>query len=198
MIRIASILTLLCTSIVAQSPPSSLPPTDPGIFTAQASIIIDAPIEAVWAILLDFPKYPQWNPFVRSQTVTNTLWIPTEDQVAYENFRLIIQAQIPPLTPPVNENTPPNPFHAQTAFENITKIDAVNHQAFWRSIMLPQEILDSERMQVLSVVGVGKTYYEAREVFKGPASYVVDALFAEGLQKGFSAQAVALKARAEM
>jgi hypothetical protein len=27
---------------------------------------INAPIEKVWAILMDFSKYPEWNPFVKS------------------------------------------------------------------------------------------------------------------------------------
>jgi hypothetical protein len=29
-------------------------------------IEIDAPAERVWSLLMDFPAYPRWNPFVRS------------------------------------------------------------------------------------------------------------------------------------
>lgn len=32
----------------------------------QTQIAIDAPAERVWSILLDFPEYPSWNPFIRS------------------------------------------------------------------------------------------------------------------------------------
>lgn len=32
--------------------------------TIQTEIIIDAPKERVWEILVDFGKYPQWNPFM--------------------------------------------------------------------------------------------------------------------------------------
>lgn len=63
--------------------------------------------------------------------------------------------------------------------------------------MIPAPLLGAERWQALSTVAGGKTYYEAREVFSGPVGYVVDALFAEGLQAGFEAQAGAFKARVE-
>jgi|SRR5215472_3731639 len=32
----------------------------------ETSIEINASAERVWSILMDFPKYPRWNPFVRS------------------------------------------------------------------------------------------------------------------------------------
>ena len=44
---------------------SNLPPEEPGVFKAEANATIDAPIDAVWHALLDFPSYPDWNPFVR-------------------------------------------------------------------------------------------------------------------------------------
>lgn len=46
-------------------PPSNLPSALPGVFEARGTALIDAPIEDVWSILLDFPAYPAWNPFVR-------------------------------------------------------------------------------------------------------------------------------------
>jgi len=58
-----SLLGAVCT--IAQTPPSNLPPAPTGVFTAQASITIDAPIDHVWDILLDFSHYADWNPFVR-------------------------------------------------------------------------------------------------------------------------------------
>ena len=58
-----SLLGAACT--IAQTPPSNLPPAPTGVFTAQASITIDAPIDHVWDILLDFSHYADWNPFVR-------------------------------------------------------------------------------------------------------------------------------------
>ncbi|TFK44461.1 hypothetical protein BDQ12DRAFT_594353 [Crucibulum laeve] len=191
------LITLTWSLGAAIAQQSNLPDLAPGIFSAQSSAIIDAPLQTVWDVLLDFPSYPEWNPFSRSQVVTNALWIPLEDQTPHENLRLIIQAQIPPLPTPVDENTSPNLLHAQISFENITTIDHALHRAAWRAIMLPEVLLDSERWQALSTLPDGKTFYESKEVFRGPVGYVVDILFAEGLQEGFDAQATALKNRAE-
>jgi hypothetical protein len=30
------------------------------------SIVISAPVERVWSVLMDFAAYPSWNPFIRS------------------------------------------------------------------------------------------------------------------------------------
>lgn len=134
---------------------------------------------------------------LRSQVVTDSLGIPTEEQKPEENLRLLIQAQIPPLPLPVDANTPADPLHAQISFENITHIDITNRRLAWKAIMLPQPLLHAERWQALSTTEDGKTFYESVEVFQGPVSYVVDALFAQGLQEGFDAQAAALKSRVE-
>ena len=40
---------------------SALPPkADEAVFAVNASVVIDAPIDKVWGILLDFPSYPEW------------------------------------------------------------------------------------------------------------------------------------------
>ncbi|KIM80131.1 hypothetical protein PILCRDRAFT_44247, partial [Piloderma croceum F 1598] len=96
---------------------TNLPSVPPGVFNASTRIEIDAPIETVWVTLLDFPSYPNWNPFV-----TNALFVPLANQTPVEHDRLIINSQIPPLTPPVTNSTLSNPLHAQTSFESITHI----------------------------------------------------------------------------
>ncbi|KAF9482200.1 hypothetical protein BDN70DRAFT_875291 [Pholiota conissans] len=181
-------------SAFGQTPPTNLPPATPGVFSAQSSIIIDGPIETVWSALLDFPAYPNWNPFVRwVHSLHRILLEALTDQTPHENLRLIIAAQIPPLPTPVDASTPPNLLHAQLSFENITAVDTAQHRVAWKEIMIPAPLLSAERWQALSVVNGNQTFYEAREVFGGPVGYVVDALFAQGLQAGFDAQAEALK-----
>ncbi|KAF8995488.1 hypothetical protein BDQ17DRAFT_1250571 [Cyathus striatus] len=184
-------LAPLVTRVVGQT--SNLPALPDGVFSAQASVIIDAPLEKVWEAILDFPSYPNWNPFARSMTVANSWWIPIDDQTPQENKRVIIRAQIPPLPLPVDENTPDNALHTQLSFENITTIDTANHRTAWRALMLPQALLDAERWQAVSILEDGKTFYESKEVFYAPVAYVVDALFSQGIQQGFDSQATALK-----
>ncbi|KAG6837811.1 hypothetical protein H0H93_016179 [Arthromyces matolae] len=207
------ILNLAFAACVAAQT-SNLPYIAPGIFQAAANISIDAPLLTVWNVILDFPAYPDWNPFVRSvalwlelgdisdvqnrsQVVADALGVRTADQTPGENRRLWIQAQIPPLPSPVNSDTPSNPLHSELSFENITHIDTSTRRIAWRTIMLPQPLLDAERWQALSTTDDGKTFYESVEVYRGPVSYVVDLAFAQGLQEGFEAQAAALKDRTE-
>ena len=43
---------------------SSLPPlSSNGVFSVSASCTVDAPLEKVWSILLDFPSYKKWQEF---------------------------------------------------------------------------------------------------------------------------------------
>lgn len=59
-------LFLSACTVVAQTLPSNLPPVAPGaVFEGHANILINASIEKAWEVLLDFPSYPEWNPFVR-------------------------------------------------------------------------------------------------------------------------------------
>jgi hypothetical protein len=139
---------------------------------------------------------------VRSQIVTNAFFIPLANQTPVENDRLIINSQIPPLTPPVTNSTPPNPLHAQTSFENITHIQHDLYRAAWKQIGVPQSGLNAGRWSALSVVQAedgteNRTLYESREVFDGPLAYVIQGLFGAGLQEGFDAQGAAMKALLE-
>ena len=34
--------------------------------TISTSVLIAAPRTRVWSVLMDFPRYPEWNPFIRS------------------------------------------------------------------------------------------------------------------------------------
>lgn len=141
------------------------------------------------------------HPLHSSQTVTDAFGIPLDDQTPHENLRAIIDCQIPPLPLPVNASTPPNLLHAQSSFENFTVIDENLNRVAWQSIMLPQVVLNATHWQAFTVIegedGSPVTLYESLEVYYGPLSYVLDALFAEGLQEAFVAQGVALKARVE-
>lgn len=47
-------------STIMSAPASNVPELAPGVFTVEDSILIDAPIEKVWEILLDFGSYGEW------------------------------------------------------------------------------------------------------------------------------------------
>lgn len=57
---------LLLTSTLAVYAQTNLPPLpDDTQWSAGIRITIDASIDAVWDVLLDWEKYAEWNPFVR-------------------------------------------------------------------------------------------------------------------------------------
>ncbi|KAJ3986410.1 hypothetical protein F5890DRAFT_1407302 [Lentinula detonsa] len=182
------------------TPPTNLPPAIPSVFTVEANIMIDAPIDTVWTILLDFPKYPDWNPFVRSQVVTDDFYIPTQDQKVAENLRLIITSQIPPLTPPVTASSLGNPLDEHITRENITHYQPEIYRVAWQDLSL-DALIQAERWSALSVFvdqsGDVMTFYESREQYNGVLADTVQDLEGAGLVEGFQAQAATLKARAE-
>ncbi|KAK1227864.1 hypothetical protein PQX77_009107 [Marasmius sp. AFHP31] len=193
------------TLAAGQDLPSHLPPVPPGVFNASARILIDAPIQKVWDTLLDFPSYPDWNPFVltkmnRSQVVVDDLDIPLEDQTPREGRSILIKSVIPPLEGPVDASTPSDPERTQITRETITHVNTPERfQTAWKN-QSPPEVLDAERWSAVSeVVLDSRTWalYESREVFRGEMAPIVEESVGEGLQKAFEAQATALKARAE-
>lgn len=198
----AALLCLLLALPLQVASQTNLPPAEPGIFTAQGSSLINAPIEDVWDAILDFESYPDWNPFARSMVLIDSVWTknPLEDQTPQVGSHIQITAAIPPLELPVDANSTANPFQTQQSLEVVTHIDHDNHRAAWKQVMLPSLLMIAERWTAVSVVDTPdgpRTLYESREVFQSLLSIVVGLLFQQGLQKGFDAQALAIKYKFE-
>ncbi|KAI0651198.1 hypothetical protein C8Q79DRAFT_18231 [Trametes meyenii] len=169
--------------------PSNLPPPSyNGPFTVNATVTIDAPIDKVWEILLDFPKYTEWNPFVRSQVITDKDKKPFDDQTAAEGKYLLMTVHIPA--------TFDNSASPQTPFELITHVQPDIYRVAWKNL-LPSWLIRAERWQALSTTEDGKTLYETREVFAGVGAYAIKLFIAKNLEKSFEAMAEALKKCAE-
>ncbi|KAI0672203.1 hypothetical protein C8Q78DRAFT_733942 [Trametes maxima] len=203
-------------SLIANAPddgaPSNLPPSSyNGTFTVNATSVINAPVEKVWDILLDFPNYGAWNPFVyvpllllvehrtgvlssladlsRSQVITDENQKPLADQTPVEGAYLLMQVHIPATLNPAALNT--------TAFEIVSHLEPDTHRAAWRNL-LPEWFIHAERWQAVSTVGGGQTLYESREVFAGSAASTLEFFLGKALQDSFVAQAQALKTYAEL
>ncbi|KDQ55901.1 hypothetical protein JAAARDRAFT_313538 [Jaapia argillacea MUCL 33604] len=160
-----------------------------GVVAVSASTIIDSPRDNVWRVLLDFPSYGEWNPFVRAQAIVNADKTPCQDPTPAEGKHLLIYANIPPTM----DKTPSKP----SAFEIITLVDNENYRISWRNIDFPSKLLVANRWQTLSEVEGGKTKYETTEVFNGLAAYYIRWFLAKDLQKSFDAFAEGLKMRSE-
>ncbi|KAL0570434.1 hypothetical protein V5O48_011528 [Marasmius crinis-equi] len=213
------LLTIFATLVAAQNPPSHLPPASPGVFNPNASILINAPIDKVWDAVLNFTAYPEWNPFVRlvkqstrwlvvlifnlfrSLMVTDAFGLPLADQTAREGAYIIINSQVPPIEGPVNASTTSNPLHTKIDRDMIIHVDTPEkYQAAWKFAGAPESVLSAEYWSAVSEVVSGSetlTFYESREVFNGAIAKFVKETYGSGVQKGFEAQATALKARVE-
>ncbi|KAF8841865.1 hypothetical protein BDN67DRAFT_966582 [Paxillus ammoniavirescens] len=177
---------------------TGLPPlASNGVFSASASIVIDAPRELVWEVLMDWKSYHEWNPFVRGQCLTDALKnpLPPSQQTPRAGAHLLIYpVHIPPSF------DPPKIFPASSAFEVITTLDPENYRCAWKNVEWSSWILDAERWQALVEVvedGRKKTRYDTIEVFSGLLAYPIRFFVGSGLQGAFTAMAQGLKTRSE-
>ncbi|KAF9451349.1 hypothetical protein P691DRAFT_773221 [Macrolepiota fuliginosa MF-IS2] len=185
--------------MASQSPPLK----ENYVFAPSGSALIDAPVEQVWGVLLDFKSYRLWNPFVRNQIATDTAKNPLPDQPLQVGQNVYIY---PVHLPPTLDDTSVGIFNKSSAFCLVTALDHENFTVAWCTYGIPSWILHAERWQWLRIVeadlddGKGKrkvTKYESVEMFSGFAAYLVKWFVGSKLQLGFQAQADGLKRWAE-
>ncbi|KAJ7629989.1 hypothetical protein DFH06DRAFT_1224539 [Mycena polygramma] len=171
----------------------AVPPlSSSGVFTVADSILIDAPRDKVWQVLLDFGSYKEWNAFVRNQTLVSESGIALRDQTPIAGQLMSIS---PVHLPPTMGN--PGFTQSHTASVKITAIDHENYRAAWVTAgLMPKWALFAERWQMLTVED-GKTKYESIEVFTGILAYVVKFLQGKNLDLGVKAMAEGLKSYSE-
>ncbi len=148
----------------------------------EASVEIDAPIEVVWAVMVDTARYGEWNSFVREAEC------PSPPAVG-DPIRLHVE-----FTPGGRRVTSP---------ERITRLQAPQDAAGVRVAHLAYVfegwparlgLVRGTRHQRLRQAPGGPTRYETVEEFSGP----LVALAGPGrVQRGFERHAADLKARAE-
>ncbi|KAI0272636.1 hypothetical protein BC834DRAFT_966632 [Gloeopeniophorella convolvens] len=171
-----------CSMTTTQSSPRTS-----GVFSIRASVLIDAPRDKVWNVLLDFPAYKEWNPFTREQVVTDAQKKPVTEPLAV-GHHLVIGAHIPPT---MNDSV-----KLQRSFEVVSVLDHGRHVIAWNYVPDIPGTLGAERFQTLSEAD-GKTLYETDHVFFGPLAYVIKFIMRKQLQQSFDEMAAALKARSE-
>jgi hypothetical protein len=139
-------------------------------YVYRAEATIDAPREAVWAVLADLGRYA-WNPFtpeVRGELVVGR---PIRMKVVMGLGRLVVQT------------------------ETVLEV-AAPERLSWGLVSLPRWLLHAERVQTLTAVGT-RTRYETVDAISGVLSPLVHLRYGHGIQVGFEAMAGALKDRVE-
>ena len=147
----------------------------------RASVDIDAPIERVWAVMLDTGAYDEWNPFVVRAECASPPKVgdPIKLHVRWANGR------------------------GTTSPERITEIDPPHDDGDVRRATLayvyeglPSKLglVRGTRYQRLSQPDGGPTTYETVEEFSGP---LVPLAGPKRVEDGFRRHAEALKVRCE-
>lgn len=167
------------------SPFGAFDPADPGripgLFAGNIltePVDIDAPVALVWAIMVDFARYPEWNPLNRF-------------------FRLDSRAE-PGQTVTFGPRWGPyDPDHLGDAgfiqHETITVWE--EHCALGYGVVSPW--LNAERIQHLQPRAGDRTRYYTYERTSGLLAPVVRLGYARRIIAGFTANGLALKHRAE-
>lgn len=146
---------------------------------------ICAPVARVWEVLMDFEKYPEWNPLNRS----------------------VVTASDGAVGDKVTLGVSWGPYHVdgQPVDASALPLDLKNTEVL--SIIQPEQALawaDSlgglhraERVQYLVALPGGRTRYHTEELMAGLLSPLIARLFRQKIDRGFAACGEALKRRVE-
>jgi hypothetical protein len=164
------------------------------VFGPNASVTIKAPPEIIWEILLDFSKYPEWNPFVRSQILLDDNGTIAADQSPRPGAVIDVKVTIPPSLTAKESSL-------QGSKQKITVVEKDKFNIEWAFVSPTPFLLKTHRYQWLraeiSSDGEPSTVYETEDAFFGPVAYIVKWTLGKGLQQGFDAMGEALKKRSE-
>ena len=135
-------------------------------------IEIDAPIERVWNILINFADFPAWNPFIRC--------IEGEPAIG-QRLRASVQPQ----------------GSKSMSFATTVLVATPNKELRWVGHQFIPGIFDAEHAFCIEILGANKIRFIQKEQYKGFLVPLVPKNLEDGLRAGFVAMNQALKVRAE-
>jgi hypothetical protein len=137
-----------------------------------SEIEIHASAERVWHLLTDFPRLPEWNPFMQR----------AEGQVKPgEKIEVYLQ--------------PPN--GSGMAFKPmLTKVEP-HRELRWLGHLILPGLFDGEHIFVIEALAPNRVRFIQREEFKGLLAPLMLRWVGENTRRGFEAMNQALKAEAE-
>jgi hypothetical protein len=141
------------------------------LYRAQSDI--QASSELIWSILMDLPRYPEWNPYTIAMRSTLKVGDPMHMTVKMNDL-----ITIDPQT------------------EHIRVLEP-GHKVCWGIETDTPELNTGERCQWLEPLPAGGTRYVTEDLIEGTLNPVVQGLFGSDVQRGFDGVARALKTRAE-
>lgn len=140
--------------------------------TIKTDIVINAPTEQVWNILMEHESYPSWNPFIKQISGTTQ---------PGEYLSVEIQA---------GANKP-------MQFKPIVITNSQGEEFRWRGKLLVRGIFDGEHYFIVEPVGSDQSRFIQGENFTGILSGLMFKMIGEDTLAGFQAMNMALKNQAE-
>jgi hypothetical protein len=137
--------------------------------TVRVELIIPASRRAVWDVLTDFARYPEWNPFTIGVGTSGRIGDPVDLDVMLGGKRMKMRERM-------------------RVFEPM-------HRVGWGLQILGGRLLDCTRVQELEDAGEGATRYVCHESFRGLSVPLFFGLYQKRMQAGFEANAQALSRR---
>ena len=135
-------------------------------------VVINAPREWVWSVLLDLPRYGEWNPFTYRVDTTLDIGDPVDLYVRM-------------------------PIRGDRMQKEYVRIVESPSTLAWGMHMGSRLLLKAQRQQQLDAIDKTRCTYQTWDAFSGLLTPVVTGLFGADIVNGFNAMAYALKQRAE-
>ena len=142
------------------------------MYEIETEIEIETTPEALWAILMGFPEYPKWNPFIRSI-----------EGVAGEGQHLNLT-----IEPPGSK--------AMTIRPRLLAV-ASGRELRWLGRLLLPGLFDGEHYLQIVPLTTGRVKFIQGEKFSGILVWTAKSGLLANTKKGFAAMNEALKSRAE-
>ena len=140
--------------------------------TIKTDIIINAPAEKVWQILLNHSEYPNWNPFIKSISGSVT---------PGDELNVTIQSE----------------GNKAMNFTPLVLVNNENEEFRWIGKLGIKGIFDGEHYFILEQISPTETRFIHGENFKGILSGLFMKMIKEDTEKGFVSMNNALKRLAE-
>jgi uncharacterized protein YndB with AHSA1/START domain len=134
-------------------------------------IIINAPAQVVWDVILDFVNYGLWNTFCPGMKGEAVVGSPVEMQVDLGNG-------------------------LQTQIEYVTKVEPI-HTIVWSMENKPGDPIHADRAQYITPIDERSCRYWSIDEFSGEFAGAMIEQMGKQVEKGFNDCAAGLKARAE-
>lgn len=142
--------------------------------TVRAAVDIDAPLDRVFDVLLDFARYAEWNPFVVGVTGEARVGATIVLDVHFHDGRR---------------------GRSREHVDVLTRADQRSELAYsFAGTLSTLGLVRARRRHVLTAIDPHRTRYETDELFTG---VLVRFVPVAGVQRGFDEAATALKHRAE-